>query len=69
MYQISLYPPKSPLKRGGSALGGSADLKQLPWTLILIPLFLRRVRGDLNVLKVTAEHFSNTLLAFAFDLV
>ncbi len=46
MYQIVLDPPKSPLKRGGSALGGFADLKQLPWTLILIPPFLRGARGD-----------------------
>jgi hypothetical protein len=46
MYQILLDPPKSPLKRG---------------TLILVPPFLRGVRGDLNVLKVTAKKFSNNL--------
>ncbi|BAZ50939.1 hypothetical protein NIES4103_35620 [Nostoc sp. NIES-4103] len=47
MYQMSLDPPKSPLKRG---------------TLILVPPFLRGVRGDLNVLKITAEYFSDILL-------
>jgi hypothetical protein len=30
--------------------------------LIPVPLFLRGVRGDLKVPKVTAEHFSNNLL-------
>jgi hypothetical protein len=42
-----LDPPKSPLKRG---------------TLIPVPPFLRGVRGDLKVPKVTAKHFSNNLL-------
>ena len=46
MYQIRLDPPKSPLKRG---------------TLILVPPFLRGVRGDQLVPKVTANHFSNNL--------
>jgi hypothetical protein len=43
-----LDPPKSPLRRG---------------TLIPVPPFLRGVRGDLKVPKVTAKHFSNNLLA------
>jgi hypothetical protein len=42
-----LDPPKSPLERG---------------TLIPVPPFLRGVRGDLKVLKVTAKYFSNNLL-------
>ncbi|BAZ49420.1 hypothetical protein NIES4103_20320 [Nostoc sp. NIES-4103] len=46
MYQMSLDPPKSPLKRG---------------TLILVSPFLRGVRGNLNVLKITAEYFSDIL--------
>jgi tRNA pseudouridine32 synthase/23S rRNA pseudouridine746 synthase len=41
-------PPKSPFKRGATALGGSADLKQVAWTLILVPPFLRGARGDQN---------------------
>jgi hypothetical protein len=39
-------PPKFPLKRG---------------TLTPVPPFLRGVRGDLKVPKVTVKHFSNSL--------
>jgi len=47
-----LDPPKSPLKRG---------------TLIPVPPFLRGVRGDLNVSKITAKYFSNNLLNEVLD--
>lgn len=52
MYQIVQYPPKSPIKRG---------------TLIHFPL-KRGVRGDQQVLKITANHFSNNLL-YQFKII
>ena len=46
VYQLFLDPPKFPLKRG---------------TLTLVPPFLRGVRGDHEVPKITIQNFSNTL--------
>jgi hypothetical protein len=46
VYQLFLDPPKFPLKRG---------------TLTLVPPFLRVVRGDHEVPKITIQNFSNTL--------
>jgi hypothetical protein len=66
LYRRLLIPPTT-LKKGGKKVSKSSFLRRIYEDFgflhrcVYTVAFLRGVRGDLTVLKVTAKHFSNNL--------